>query len=227
MARNLSREVEHLHHHRAFPNDTVELKILQQLLLERFHAPPLIVKRGDIVQGLFQMCAVDRFWQEIRRSSADCFERRFQRVFSRHQNHVHAGITAQRPVQELVPIHLRHTHGHQHEPAPPVFNEFQHFLGIMCGERLISHLTDRRRQNIELHWIIIKNAGRKYFLWSDDFERLWRGGYHGGSPISNTSVISEPSTEIYALASHFHSRKVGEAVRPFHFARGWVQISTT
>ena len=51
MSRNFSRKVEHLQHLRAFADDAVEFQVLQQLLFECLHAPPLVVERGHIVQS--------------------------------------------------------------------------------------------------------------------------------------------------------------------------------
>src|SRR5882724_2522576 len=56
-------KIKHFQHHRAFPHDAVKLQILQQLLLQRLHAPPLVVQRRHLVQRLFQPCVVDRLRQ--------------------------------------------------------------------------------------------------------------------------------------------------------------------
>jgi hypothetical protein len=72
----------------------VKLQVLQQLLLQRLYAPPLIVQRRHLVQRLFQPCPVDRLRQEIGGSPADRFQRRF-RIFPCHHDDVHARVAAQ------------------------------------------------------------------------------------------------------------------------------------
>lgn len=97
----------------------MEFQILQQLLFEHPHAPPLIVELRGIIQRFLQVRAVNRFWQKVRRSAPDRFQRRIQRVIPGHQQYMHAGIALQRLAQEFVAVHCRHVHVDQREPASP------------------------------------------------------------------------------------------------------------
>jgi hypothetical protein len=47
---HLPREIKYFQHRRAFPDDAVKFQVLQQLLLEGPHAPPLVIQRRDFVQ---------------------------------------------------------------------------------------------------------------------------------------------------------------------------------
>ena len=73
--RNLAREVKNLQHGWAFAYDPMKLKVLPQLPFQRAHSSPLVVQRGDLVEGTLQSVAFNRFGQKIRGAPPDGFER--------------------------------------------------------------------------------------------------------------------------------------------------------
>jgi len=66
MTRHLARKVKNFQHRRTFAHNAVEFQILEQLLFELTHPPPLVVQSRDVVECAFQTHAVNGLGQKIR-----------------------------------------------------------------------------------------------------------------------------------------------------------------
>jgi hypothetical protein len=137
----------------------MKFQVLQQLLLERSHATPLVVQRCDVIQRPLQPHPVDWFGQKVGRAAADRLQRGIQRVISGHQNGVHPGIAPRGTVQELVSVHPRHVHVHQYQPALAILHQLQGLLRVGRGDSFLSQIRNHRRQHFQLRRIVIQNAG--------------------------------------------------------------------
>ena len=107
MAGHFARKIKNLEHRRALADDSVEFQVFQELLFEGFYASALVVERGDVVESALEATAVHGLRQEVERAPPDCLERRVERVFRSHDDHMEVWIAAQRAIEEVVSVDSR------------------------------------------------------------------------------------------------------------------------
>ena len=172
MPRHFPREIEDFQHDRAFSDDPVKLQILQQLFFERAHPFALVINRRYFVQSSLQANTVDGFGQKIRRAPANGIQRRFQRVFAGHHDHVNPGVAAQCAIEKFITVHAGHIYVGQYQPAAASSHQAQRLFGVRRCDSFVAHLIHRCGQQVQLGMIIIQNARRQRRLCCRQLDRL-------------------------------------------------------
>src|SRR5271157_33878 len=161
VAGNLAGKIEDFEHGRAFANDAVEFQVLQELLLQRADAAPLIVESRNIVEGALQAHMIHGFGQKVGGAAANGFQRVVQRVVGGHDNDVQAGIAAQRAVQKLKGLRILQMNAGQDQAAATGADKAESFLRIARGDGLIAEIGNQRGERIALEGFVVIDARGK------------------------------------------------------------------
>src|SRR2546427_12122982 len=108
MPRNLARHLKDVDHSRTAADDSVKFEIAHQALLKIVNPSPPIELFDKISDGFLQALAVERFGKIVISTVLDGLNSGFDRVKTRHENHINAGVKVQGLLEKRQPVHARH-----------------------------------------------------------------------------------------------------------------------